>query len=62
VTTVVGIVAMVAMWRVFPFDFGEASFDWALLFRWVLGVGIAGSAIGIVVNVVSLVSDTRSRF
>lgn len=62
VTTAVGIVAMVAMWRVFPFDFGDASFDWALLFRWVLGVGIAGSAIGIVVNLVSLVSDTRSRF
>lgn len=62
VTTAVGIVAMVAIWQVFPFDFGDASFDWALLFRWVLGVGIVGSAIAIVVNVVSLVSDTRSRF
>lgn len=62
VTTAIGIVAMVAIWQVFPFDFGDASFDWALLFRWVLGVGIAGSAIGIVVNVVSLVSGTRSRF
>jgi hypothetical protein len=61
VTTTVGIVAMVAIWQVFPFDFGDASFDWALLFRWVLGVGIVGSAIGIVVNLVSLVSDTRSR-
>jgi hypothetical protein len=61
VTTAIGIVAMVALWQVFPFDFGDASFDWALLFRWVLGVGIVGSVIGIVVNVVSLVSDTRSR-
>lgn len=60
-TTTIGIVAMVAIWRVFPFDFGDASFDWALLFRWVLGVGIVGSAIAVVVNVVSLVSDTRSR-
>ncbi|HEU4512084.1 MAG TPA: hypothetical protein VFR87_03165 [Nocardioidaceae bacterium] len=61
VTTVVGIVAMVKMWQVFPFDFGDASFDWALLFRWVLGVGIVGSAISILVNLVSLVSGTRSR-
>jgi len=61
VTTAIGIVAMVAIWQVFPFDFGDASFDWALLFRWFLGIGIVGSAIAIVVNVVSLVSDTRSR-
>lgn len=60
-TTVFGIVAMVKMWQVFPFDFGDASFDWALLFRWALGVGIVGSAISIVVNLVSLGSDTRSR-
>jgi hypothetical protein len=64
VTTTVGIVAMVQIWQVFPFDFGDAAFDWALLVRWVLGIGIAGSAIGILVNLVSLVSlvsDTRSR-
>ncbi len=61
VTTGVGIVAMVRMWQVFPFDFGAASFDWALLVRWVLGVGIVGSAIGVLVNLVSLLSGTRSR-
>ena len=61
VTMSIGIAGLIAMWQVFPFDFADASFDWALLFRWVLGVGIVGSAIGIVVNLVSLVSDTRSR-
>ncbi|PFG38197.1 hypothetical protein ATJ97_0669 [Georgenia soli] len=54
-TSAVGLVALVRMWQVFPFDFGGATFDWELLTRWVLGLGIAGSAIAIVVALVSLV-------
>ncbi|MCK6209003.1 hypothetical protein KZX45_00400 [Georgenia sp. EYE_87] len=55
VTTVVGLVAVVRLWQVFPFDFGAATFDWELLVRWVLVVGIVGSVIAIVVALVSLV-------
>lgn len=55
VTTAFGVAAMVQIWRVFPFDFGDAEFNWALLVRWLLGVGIFGGAIGIVVALVALV-------
>ncbi len=51
--TVIGVAAMVRIWQVFPFDFGEGSFDWALLTRVLLGIGIVGGIIGIVVNVVA---------
>jgi hypothetical protein len=52
VTTTVGLLAMVRMWQVFPFDFGASTFDWELLTRILLGVGIVGSVIGIVVALV----------
>jgi hypothetical protein len=55
VTTVIGLVAMVRLLQVFPFDFGAGGFDWALVARILLWVGIVGSAIGIVVNLVTLV-------
>lgn len=61
VTTAVGVAALVALWRVFPFAFADGGFDWALLVRWVLGVGIAGSVIGIVVALVDLVRGSDSR-
>ena len=61
VSLAVALVVTVLMWRVFPFDFGDSTFDWTLVFRILLGVGIFGTAIAIVVNLVSLVSDTRSR-
>ncbi len=60
-TAAIGVAAMVAMWRVFPFDFGTADFDWALVVRVLLAVGIAGGTIGVIANLVSLFSDSRSR-
>lgn len=54
-TAAIAVVVLVRFWQVFPFDFGDATFDWALLTRIVLGVGIAGSAIGILAGVVRLV-------
>jgi hypothetical protein len=60
VTTSIGLAAMVVIWQVFPFDFGEAGFDWELVVRIVLGVGIVGSAIAIIIHLVSLVTDSRS--
>jgi hypothetical protein len=51
--TAVGIAAMWAMWRVFPFDFG-AGFPWETLVRIGLILGLVGSGIAIIVQVVTL--------
>jgi hypothetical protein len=56
-TTGVGIAVLVRFWQVFPFDFGDASFDWALLARIMIVLGIIGSAIGLVVALVRLVRN-----
>jgi hypothetical protein len=56
VTTAFGIAAMVRIWEVFPFSF-SGGFDWALVVRVLLVLGIAGSAIGMVTNVVALVRE-----
>ena len=37
--------AAVRVWRVFPFDFSNDAFDWALLVRWAVLVVIVGSVI-----------------
>lgn len=54
VSTAVGLVAVVRVWQVFPFDFSSYSFDWAVVVRFVLVVAIVGSAIGILVELVKL--------
>jgi hypothetical protein len=54
VTTGVGLVVLVRLWQVFPFDFAGWSLDWSWLVRVLLGVGIIGSAIGIAVQLTSL--------
>lgn len=59
VTTGIGLAAMVRIWQVFPFSFDEGGFPWETVFRWVLGLGIVGSVIGIVVALVTLVRGTH---
>lgn len=54
-TTAVGIAALTRVWQVFPFDFGDASVDWALWVRIALVVSLAGSAIGMFAHAVALV-------
>ncbi|EWT05557.1 hypothetical protein N864_04025 [Intrasporangium chromatireducens Q5-1] len=61
VTTSIGIVAMVRLWQVFPLDFTGWSFDWSLVARIALGIGIGGSIIGIVVALVTLVRSVAVR-
>jgi hypothetical protein len=51
----VGLAALVRLWQVFPFAFAQGGFDWDLLARWVIGVGMFGSCVGIVVALVRLV-------
>lgn len=55
VTLSIGIAAMTRIWQVFPFDFRGYSFNWELVTRILLVLGIAGSAIGIIVALVNLV-------
>jgi hypothetical protein len=52
-TTAVGLVALVRMWQVFPFDFSGDWAGWTLVARILLGLGIVGSAIGLVTACVS---------
>ena len=52
VTTVVGLIAMVRILQVFPFDL---SSGWATVARVVLVVGIVGAVLGLLALVVSLV-------
>ncbi|MDO8150946.1 hypothetical protein [Isoptericola sp. b408] len=56
VVTAVGLVATVAVWRVFPFDFAGWSFDWTIVVRILLVVAMVGSVIGIVTGIARLVT------
>jgi hypothetical protein len=49
---VVGFAALVRMWQVFPFDLGGPGFDWDLVVRSALVLGMAGSVLGALVAVV----------
>jgi hypothetical protein len=60
-TTAVGMVALGRIWQVCPVDFGGSSFNWELVTRVVLVVGIVGSAIGIVAAFASLVKHLRRQ-
>lgn len=51
----VGLAALLKIWNVFPFDFSGSSFDWVLVVRIVLVVGIVGSIIGLAVQFVLLI-------
>lgn len=54
VTAAVGIVPMILLWQVFPFDFPE-GFNWTLVVRVLLGLGIFGSVVGMIAALASLV-------
>jgi hypothetical protein len=55
ITNSVGLVPAVLLWRVFPFDFTGYAFDWAVVVRVVLMVGIVGGILGILIQIGSLV-------
>jgi hypothetical protein len=57
VTTGVGLAALARIWTVYPFDFGDSDLPWDLLTRTVLVLALVGSAIGVLVAVVTLVRD-----
>ena len=58
-TTTVGMITLVRIWQVFPFDFGEASFNWPLLTRVLLALGVIGSLAGFAAQAVALAGARR---
>ncbi|MCU7724890.1 hypothetical protein ODJ79_14280 [Actinoplanes sp. KI2] len=60
VTTGVGLAAIVRLWRVFPFDLATGS-AWTTVIRVLLLVAMAGSVIGIVVQVATPLGDLLKR-
>jgi hypothetical protein len=54
-TAAVGLISTIWLLRVFPFDFTGYEFNWAVLVRVVLIVGVVGTAIAIVVQLITLV-------
>lgn len=52
ITGAVGLVAMIVLWQVFPFDFGAEPNGWSTVTRVVLLIGIVGTAIALIVSFV----------
>jgi hypothetical protein len=50
VTTAVGVAVLIRVWQVFPFDFTGYAIDWAFAARIVLVVAIAGSILGLLIQ------------
>jgi hypothetical protein len=60
-TNAVSLSAMVAIWRVFPFDFAESAVNWPVVVHVMLALGIFGTAVAIVVALVRLVRAIADR-
>jgi hypothetical protein len=58
VTTGIGVVVLVRLWQVFPFDFGGES-GWTTAVRAVLMLSIVGSIIAMPVQIFSLARPSR---
>jgi hypothetical protein len=58
VTTSIGLVVLVRVWQVFPFDFSNYSTNWAGIARVILVISFVGSCIGILVQLVTLIRLT----
>ena len=50
----IGLAAVLRLWEVFPFDFGDSWSGWPVVVRVLLVLGIAGSIIGALVEIVAL--------
>ncbi|SDT51473.1 hypothetical protein SAMN04489743_3321 [Pseudarthrobacter equi] len=50
-----GMAALLRLWDVFPFDFGDGWSGWPVVVRVFLALGMVGSVIGAVVEVVALI-------
>lgn len=55
------LVFFIELWHAFPFEFPGASFDWALIARFVVDAGIVGSVVGIVVQLIMMIVPRTQR-
>ena len=55
VTTSFSIAVFIRTWQVFPFDFSAYDFNWEAMVRVVIVLGLIGTSIAVIVNVVLLV-------
>jgi hypothetical protein len=60
VTAGMSLAVLIRIWRIFPFDFGQSTFDWTLAASLVLIVAIAGTTLGIIVQLVNVVRGGRT--
>lgn len=61
VTAGFALVALLRIWRVFPFDFAGSAYDWTLVTRVVLGFAVAATVVGILASVALLSRGPGSR-
>jgi hypothetical protein len=59
-TTAIGTATVLRMWQVFPLDFGNGSFDWAMLARVLLAVAVIGSIVGFAAQTAALAGALRA--
>jgi hypothetical protein len=52
----IGLLITYRVWQVFPFDFSASQFDWTVLTRVVLILGMVGSGIGLLTEATKLAS------
>lgn len=57
VTAAVSFFVILVVLRVFPFDFTDYSFDWAMLVQVLLVVGMIGSLVGVIANLVTFTRE-----
>lgn len=50
----VSLLATIQLWRVFPFDFSDYAFNWAVMVRVILGLAIFGMSIGLIVSLTTM--------
>jgi hypothetical protein len=58
---IIGLVLAVRMLQVFPFDFSGYTFDWAVIMRIGLILGIVGTAVGILVELIKFTAAVWKR-
>jgi hypothetical protein len=51
---IISLIVTIRLWQVFPFDFSAYEFGWGTLARWLLGLALFGTCVGILVRVVQL--------
>jgi hypothetical protein len=57
----IGLILAVRMLQVFPFDFSAYTFDWALVIRILLILGIVGAGIAILAELVKFIAAVWNR-